>query len=527
MKSMNLVLITGLLWGQLLWARGAGEAFYEEVYLGQSNIELMYGPLDPLFNRDPIDYSLNYDSGGHFSDVVPYLTGPDAYDLAVFVLKELPRKSACPPFYLGQNIRYLRYLYRLLAMSGLYEILKDIDDTQSQLGLARTCSPSAKKLFGKCSGAESVDMKLFIKRASAKLQMESRPYVGKLTSEAENDWWRDFGIGLRKEGEGLSVAGKRVSQWCNENHKDCLTLSKEEFAKALEESCSSDLETFHRICNESDNYYGLSQLPAFKDALLESHLMRVINQGGHAESCLSSYSQIFSKEEQVVSGGLKVVPDVFAKRAADKETYIQGDLFVPGALKEFDDKGLAEFLFATPTPTPTPRPTVVAVATPKPTPRPTIAPTPTPAPIVVATATPTPKPTPKPTEFRVSYTYMMQNNFSSWPVDMKKFHEDFIFTDEMVKSLEDPLRNYQTRKALEGMKKYEYLGTKKEPVRLIFLKFLIDRAQHQGLYNIISVLGNEFYVLNDIDGQEHGPVKVRLVQDSKMYGGWALTVLRE
>ncbi len=527
MKFVTLFLIVELLWAQLLFAKSPANAFYEEVYLGQSHIDLMYGPLDPSFSRDPIDYSFNYDSGGNISDQVPYLTSPESYDLAIFFLKELPQESACPPFYLGQNIRYIRYLYRLLAMSGLYEILKDGDDTQAQLGLARTCTPSAAKLFNKCSGAQSMDMKLFIKRASAKLQMETRPYVGKLTSDGENDWWRDFGIGLQKDGAGLSIAAKRVAQWCADHDKDCLTLTKEEFAQALKESCSNDLEIFHRLCNEDDNYYGFSEYETYKESLLDSHIMRVINQGGHAESCLRRYSQIFAKDEQRVTGGLKVVPAVFAKRAADKETYIQGDLFVPGALKEFDDKGLAEFLFATPTPTPTPKPTVVALATPKPTPRPTVAPTVAPTPIVVVTATPTPRPTPKPTEFRISYTYMMQNNFSSWPVDMKKFHEDFLFTDEMVKSLEDPLKNYQTRKALEGMKKYEFLGSKKEPVRLIFLKFLIDRGQHQGLYNILSVLGSEFYVLNDIDGLEHGPVKVKLVQDSKVYGGWSLSVLRE
>lgn len=527
MKVLLLFLFLSLCLSSRASAAEDGAAFYDEVYLGESDTAQMLGPLNPIFKRNTLDYSFYYDSGGDFAEEIPYLTSPESFDLARFFLKELPVKSACPPFYLGQNIRYLRYLYRLLAMSGLYEVLKDIDDTQSQLGLSRSCSPNFKKLFESCKQAQSVDMKLFIKRASAKLQMETRPYVGKLTSESEKDWWREFGIAQRKDGEGLTIAQRRVLQWCSENHKDCLTLSKDNFATALQDSCSSDLNTFQALCNENDTYFGFSKYPGYKDSLFESHIMRVINQGGHAESCLMSYSQIFAKEEQSAAGGLVVVPYVFKKRAADKETYIQGDLFVPGALKEFDDKGLAEFLFATPTPTPTPKPTVVAVATPRPTPRPTVAPTPTPRPTVVAEVTPTPKPTPKPTEFRISYTYMMQNNFSSWPVDMKKFHEDLIFTDEMVKALEDPLKNYQTRKALEGMKKYEYLGSEKEPVRLIFLKFLIDRSQHQGLFNIISVLGNEFFVLNDIDGLEHGPVKVKLEQDSKMFGGWALTVLKE
>lgn len=500
--------------------------FYNEVFLGERDSGEIVGPLDPLFYHNRQDYSFESDTGGGLDLNSALHVSPDAYDLGLFWTKELPQKSACPPFYLNQNIQYIRYLYRLMAMSGLYEILKDIDETALKLGGQRSCVPSPDKLFKKCANASSMDMKKFITRANAKLKMEPQTYTGKLTLEAEGEWWKNFGQGLKNKGAGLTLAQRRVVQWCEENNRDCLTLSKEDFNLAMNESCQEDLDIFASICNESDSLYGLSSEPGYKEALLESHVMRVINQGGHAESCLQSYAKLFAHSEQRLVHGLLVVPEVFNERRENKETYIQGDLFVPGALKEFDDKGLAEFLFATPTPTATPTPKVVVVATPKPTPLPTVAPTPEPTPVVVATSRPTPKPTPKPTEFKISYNYMTQNSFTSWPVDMKKLHEDFLFTDEMVKSLENPLKNYQTRKALEGMKKYEFLGTEREPIRLIFLKFLIDRSQHQGLFNIISVIGEEFYVLNDIDGLEDGPVKIRLKQDSQAFGGWSITVLK-
>lgn len=501
--------------------------FYDEVFLGERNQGEMVGPLDPIFKHNGINYLFEHHMGGTLHDNAYHYVSPDAIDLGLFWTREIPRKSLCPPFYLNQNIQYIRYLYRLLAMSGLYEVMKDVSNTSTRLGNAPRCIPNADTLFSKCKSATSEDMKRFIMRGRAKLASEKTPYIGKFTNAAETEWWKSFGIGLKNNNEGLSLAQLRVQRWCSENDVDCLNLSKERFLDALHESCEQDKSLFTLICNESDELYGISKLEGYKEALLDSHIMRVINQGGHAESCLETYSGIFAHAEQKPLHGLSIVPYVFKERRENKETYIQGELFVPGALKEFDDKGLAEFLFATPTPIATAAPTPVAVATPKPTPLPTVAPTPSPTPMVVATSVPTPKPTPKPSEFKISYNYLVQNDFTSWPVDMTKFHDDFIFTDEMVKALEKPLQNYQTRKALEGMKQFELLGTEREPVRLIFLKFLIDRSQHQGLYNIVAVLGKEFYVLNDIDGHKDGPVKVRLQQNSLIFGGWSIAILKE
>lgn len=501
--------------------------FYDEVFLGERDQGEMVGPLDPIFKHNEINYLFENHMGGTLDDNSYRYVSPDAIDLGLFWTREVPRKSSCPPFYLNQNIQYIRYLYRLLVMSGLYEIMKDVSNTSVRLGSEPTCSPNAETLFAKCKSATGEDMKRFVMRAKAKLLSEKTPYVGKFTNDAEAEWWKSFGIGLKNDNEGLTLAQLRVERWCAENDVDCLSLSKDKFLRALQESCEQDMKLFTLVCNESDELYGISKLDGYKEALLDSHIMRVINQGGHAESCLETYGEIFSHAEQRPLHGLPVVPYVFKERRENKETYIQGELFVPGALKEFDDKGLAEFLFATPTPIATPAPTPVAVATPKPTPLATVAPTPSPTPIAVATSVPTPKPTPKPTEFKISYNYLVQNDFTSWPVDMKKFHEDFTFTDEMVKALEKPLQSYQTRKALEGMKQFELLGTEREPVRLIFLKFLIDRSQHQGLYNIVAVLGREFYVLNDIDGQKDGPIRIRLQQNSSIFGGWSIAILKE
>ena len=42
----------------------------------------------------------------------------------------------------------------------------------------------------------------------------------------------------------------------------------------------------------------------------------------------------------------------------------------------------------------------------------------------------------------------------------------------------------------------------KLPVLLLYLKFLIEHKRHLGLYNMTNVLGDRFYVLNDLDDED-------------------------
>ncbi len=207
---------------------------------------------------------------------------------------------------------------------------------------------------------------------------------------------------------------------------------------------------------------------------------------------------------------------------------MQGELFLPGALKEFDDKGLSNFLFVAPKVTPKAVAKVVAKPTPKPTPRPTPKPTPrpTPKPTPRPTPRPTPKPTPRPSQFELAYKKMLVSRKGIAKVNMKLMEKDFIFSRKMIRALHEPLKSYQTRDALEDMKTFDKLGTKTEPVSLYFLKYLIDKAQHQGLFNITSVLGSRFWLKNDID-KINRPVYVELRNDKTTGHKWQIIVLSD
>ena len=106
---------------------------------------------------------------------------------------------------------------------------------------------------------------------------------------------------------------------------------------------------------------------------------------------------------------------------------------------------------------------------------------------------------------------------------MKLFKDDFVFTPKMLEVLEEPLKDYETRQALEDMKVFDKLGTQKEPVRLTFIKYFIDRNSHQGLYNIIAILGKSFWVKNDIDNRSR-PTYVELKNDQSTENKWVLVI---
>ena len=110
---------------------------------------------------------------------------------------------------------------------------------------------------------------------------------------------------------------------------------------------------------------------------------------------------------------------------------------------------------------------------------------------------------------------------------MKKFKYDYIFTLTMMTSLSEKLKNFMTREALKEMMVYDKLGSKEGPVPLLFIKFMIDFEEHQGLWNLISVLGERFYVSNEIDSTlKPGAELIQLSNNAVTGGQWQIHVLR-
>jgi len=109
-------------------------------------------------------------------------------------------------------------------------------------------------------------------------------------------------------------------------------------------------------------------------------------------------------------------------------------------------------------------------------------------------------------------------------VDMDKFSLDYPEIKKEFIKIQKPLEIFQTRKSLSIMREVDNLGHKKQPFPLKFLKFLIDFDFHQGLYNILGEIGEEFYVLNDIENKNK-PFKILLKNDEATNYKWHIKVI--
>jgi hypothetical protein len=209
---------------------------------------------------------------------------------------------------------------------------------------------------------------------------------------------------------------------------------------------------------------------------------------------------------------------------------LQGELFLPGALKEFDVKGLSDFLTAL-------RPPKVIKTIPALPPKKTQVKeflskkisivilqneklkTEVPSmkiidPIKVNTS-----------EFEKSVLEINDKNLQTLSLNMEKFKNDFEFSSEVIAEISVPISKFQTRAALSDMKTYDSLGSMSAPLGLTFLKYLIDTENHQGLFNITTILGEKFYVVNDIEKKEKA-VHIHLLNDSTTNNKWQIVLIK-
>jgi hypothetical protein len=120
-----------------------------------------------------------------------------------------------------------------------------------------------------------------------------------------------------------------------------------------------------------------------------------------------------------------------------------------------------------------------------------------------------------------------QGNLSRVEVDMLKLKYDYIFSLNMMNNLSRRLKTFMKRDALVEMMTYDKLGTSEGPVPLLFLKFMIDMEEHQGLWNLISVVGEKFYVSNEIDAAfKPKPELIQLVNDDTTGRHWQIYIVK-
>lgn len=520
MKIRNLVFVTFLVCSFLSSSFGKEIAFYG----GEYTVPDYYGPQDVTYKLKKSVGSIvpNDKRDIYFQE----LTEKDIFHLMEFWEEDLSSSANCSNAELTKNYKYIRYLYRLLTISYLFESLKKYDYYANLLGFnLKECGLKYKEVFQGCS-PRTLEMKKFIDRAQHRYNknFDFSNYKTLSNSEQKN-WLRTF-----FENKEPNFLYNQTHYFCRDklSQNQCGYLVKNDMAKVMGYLCQRDKKLITSICSETDEVYGISYSEQAMNLIGHSNAFKVINKAGKGYSCLERYARIHQGRESKRYYLKEIFQDIFSQQIANKSKYLQGQLFLPGALKEFDEKGLTSFLFVPEKPLVIPKikkyveePVYVA-AVPKPTPPPP--PKPKPKKIKkVAVAKPKPK-VKKKSAFLKATEVLLSKRLAKVDVDMNELEKDYIFTDQMVANLREPMADYQTRSGLQEMVAYDKMGSNENPIQLLFLKYLIDTESHQGLYNIQSVLGNFFYVENDID-RKKGPVFIQLKLDASTSFQWQITVV--
>jgi len=493
-----------------------------EGQLGEKSSPLYAGPWRPQRSFDPYFGRVSFDDeqfyGGFFFSYI----WKDAPHWSRFFSQELIGASTCPHATLGRYFDELRYGHRLLALSYLLEAI-DIQRAELvRLKKGALCELDVTELLKTCR-PKSENMKTFL-ASIREQQLYSAPVLHKTHNfvDFEREWVK------RVNANAAAVSVQRTLLQCRLEGGDCRNLSADRAGGLLARACDADKKAFAEICSEEDQLYGVSSSPLSTYLLGTSNLMALINDEGQAHGCLRRFGQVMAPKERSYPVLTQLSPAIFA---AMKETYQEryplGRAFVYGALKEYRLKGLGKVFEATVVERP------VAVA-PVEAPSPVALPGPAPKEEPVVATAPVVKPVAKKAEvpvdlksaFFMACDIRAQQALPRVDVDMLKFRYDYVFSMAELQLLQENLKPYVARAALEEMKAWDKLGSQDAPVPLTFLKYLIDSQNHQGLYNLTGVLGEKFWVFNDVDLKISNPTEyVELRNDASTGNAWQLFVL--
>ena len=497
------------------------------IFLNTSIKATIIGELDPGIYAGPNrpDYEVNRSKGDLiFSDdkfsneYIFYLQKSDVLDIYSNWLNYILNANNCSNENFKKDLKYMRYVFRLITLSYLVEANKILFTDMYKYGVKKnSCDVNWMNVFSKCQPIGN-EMKKFISRISKdalSLNKQNLKVMNKVK------WFNEFTKIKKDNLNGLNLSQNVLNAGCQEMKCE----NGENVKEILERQCSKNLKLAEMICSEKDQLYGLSYIDLAKDLIMNANVINVLNSEGNGKGCVQRFINSYKLKENVYDDLFLIFPSVYRDLKKKKATYVQGPLYAPGALKEFDDMGLKDFLVVKPKVKPKPKPPKIKIE-----------PTPIPKKVVKIKVTQPPKPTPVPTlkpvpvkkvsAFKKAYEKLLNKNLKNINVNMSDFKDDFLFTLKMNKFLKNQLKGYQTQVALNDMKKFDKLGTKGSPVLLMFIKFLIDNKMHQGLYNINSVLGDKFYVKNDIDKDDRIAL-VTLKNDESTKYKWNIVILKD
>lgn len=517
-RSINKWTLLGslvLLCGQVL---AKVDRVHTESYLGEKRLDSYSERYQPLIFQDIYRGKMSFEDDEFFQNFFqPYLF-QDETKYAHFLKSELNGGMNCSNEQLSEHFDDIRFSYRLITLSYLLEGQWHQNLITEHFRVKNGCEFNLKNWLKTCQ-PKSKEMKNFI----SKLNQFQPKYIETLPeSYRKSDWVNEF-----KQKKYSHYSHYRIKDECAGK-----CIEEDMFAR-MKKNCAADQALMTQICSEEDSIYGLSTNRDAYYLIGISNIINTYNTRGEAMGCLRRFSEVMAHKEVRYD----VLNELFLVIQTDLrqkhfERFLQGRVFFFGSGKEFEQKGLTD-LYVKEQPMKIEKikdePAVTYVEK-KAEPAPVITKTPEPAkpePVVEKKKVVQEISKPVKSAFLLAAEVRSAQDLESVEVDMLKLKYDYVFSLNMINTLSDRLKTFMTREALAEMMNYDKLGTKEGPVPLLFLKYMIDMQEHHGLWNIVSVLGDKFYVSNEIDASFGPGIElVQLVNNASTGGQWQLYILR-
>ena len=486
--------------------------------LGQKDFDLYYGTEFPLVRYSQYSFRATFkderDNQNYFSQKI----SPQLFMLENYFGEEYLIGNSCPDVIYDKHKDYIHFLFRLLKLSYLFDGLRSYEYVAKQFKLKSTCQFNWSEKIKQCN-PKTIDMKVFknnflnildvLDSVSVPFDQTSKSYL--------TNWFKKL-----KSGSLDIPLQYRLTQ----DVKKKLTTNN--IHKNLDSICKDDLNIFLKICSEEDSFFGSSDIKELYKVLSSSSSVNIINKLGFAKGCLSRFVWQNKNKEIRLKNQSKVFSFIY-ETYQDKPN-LEGRLFSLGAMREFTEKGITD-IFEFENDNQKKSVTKKVVTKSLPLPKFEIIKLPKFKKIKVKKRIVKEKIIKKTSKksqissFQKSVNFLKKFNLDSVNVDLDKFKYDYLFTVRKQKKLEPVVNRFGRFSALKDMKDNDQLGSKSAPVPLIYLKFLLESKKDQLLFNLVNVLGNDFFVINDIDKNINEPIKVKLFNNLKSNYTWKLDIL--
>jgi hypothetical protein len=515
-----MVLKKNILLGILLVCTYVAAGDYE---YGESDFRHYYGSNNPVIEFNHKNRSLYFVDDYQKELYVNSLIQNELFSLGTFFESEFSTGIHCPQNQLAKSHAYYRYLNRVLITSYLFEAIRKYEYTSRKMGHNNSCLVDWKKKFSKCQ-PKSKRMKSFVKNILLTVKDVKQivvPFEHSKRSE-QNEWFEKF-----KLKNYSTLTQYRLDQYCLNNN--CMSINPKNLNKSLSLICNEDLRLLQDVCSEEDQLFGTSYVPESYELLSNASAIRAVLSDAYNKGCLKRFIYVNRKRERKHTALQTIFTYLYSDYKSLDQSENKGQLFNLGALEEFFDKGLVNVFQDKKTAQSKkislsnkllPKPKFTAIELPK---------IPKSKRIkrkIKKVAKPKFVNKPKTSSFLVSSQFRRKFDLEKVKINMDKFRFDYVFTLQQNKDFAPVVKTFSSHKSLKDMFELDKLGSKKAPIPLTFIKFLIDKEMHQGLYNMINILGDTFHIKNDIDLNVKTLELISIRNDQSTRFRWQIAVLK-